>query len=129
MIPISEAEEQVMQALWRRHPCAARELQTVLEKERGWRRTTVNTLLARLERKGAVGVEQGSSPKRYVPLIGSDEYGRAAARRLADSLFGGRIAPLVASFAGDRKLPPEQLAELKALVEKMSNGEGSDDGR
>jgi predicted transcriptional regulator len=123
MIPITDAEEQVMQALWRGHPCEARELAGALEKEKGWRRTTVNTLLARLEKKGAVGVEEGSSPKRYIPLIESADYGRAAARRLADTLFGGRIAPLVASFAGDRKLPPEQLAELKALVERMSDGE------
>ncbi len=123
MISITEAEEQVMQVLWRRHPCEAREIVDALSGETGWRRTTVHTLLARLEKKGAVGVEQGSSPRRYIPLIESTEYEQAAARRLADQLFGGRIAPLVASFAGGRKLPPEQLAELRALVEEMSDDE------
>ncbi len=123
MVEITDAEEQVMQALWRGQPCEARQIAETLAREKGWRRTTVNTLLARLEKKGAVGVEEGSSPKRYVPLIDSAEYGRTQARRLADQLFGGRIAPLVASFAGGRKLPPEQLAELKALVEAMSDDE------
>jgi predicted transcriptional regulator len=118
---ITEAEAQVMQVLWRRHPSDARTIAQTLEKETGWRRTTVNTLLARLEKKGAVGVEDGSSPKRYIPLIEAADYSRASTRRLVDLLFEGRIAPLVASFAGEKPLPPEELEELRALVEKMSD--------
>jgi predicted transcriptional regulator len=121
MIPITEAEAHVMQLLWRRSPQEAREIAEALAAEQGWKRTTVNTLLARLEKKGAVKAEKGSSPKRYAPLIDSAEYGRAETRRLADLLFGGRIAPLLASFVGDKPLPPEELEELKALVERMSD--------
>jgi BlaI family penicillinase repressor len=110
-----------MQVLWRGHPREAREIADALAAEKGWKRTTVNTLIARLEKKGAVGVEEGSSPKRYVPLIDSSEYGRAETRKLVDLLFGGRIAPLIASFVGDKPLSPEELEELKALVEKMSD--------
>lgn len=118
---ITEAEAQVMQVLWRNHPCEARQIAQALEKETGWRRTTVNTLLARLEKKGAVGVEPHSSPKRYIPLIEITDYSRASTRRLVDLLFEGRITPLVASFVGEKPLPPEELAELRALVEKMSD--------
>ncbi len=121
MIPITDAEAQVMQLLWRSNPQEARDIAEALAAERGWKRTTVNTLLARLEKKGAVGAEKGSAPKRYVPLIDSADYGRAETRRLADLLFGGRIAPLLASFVGDKPLPPEELEELRALVEKMSD--------
>jgi predicted transcriptional regulator len=123
MISITDAEAHVMQALWRRHPQEAREIAEELAKEKGWRRTTVNTLISRLEKKGAITVQEGSSPKRYVPAIETAEYGRAVTRRLVDMVFDGRIAPLVASFAGDKKLPPEQLEELKALVEAMSDDE------
>lgn len=118
---ITEAEAHVMQVLWRRHPCEAREIAEALAGEKGWRRTTVNTLITRLERKGAVGVEPDSSPKRYIPLIDAGDYSRAETRRLVDLLFDGRIAPLIAHFTGGEPLPPEQLEELKALVEKMSD--------
>lgn len=121
MIPITDAEAQVMQILWRNSPKEAREIAEAISAEKGWKRTTVNTLIARLEKKGAVGAEPGSAPKRYVPLIESADYGRAETRRLADLLFGGRIAPLVASFVGDKPLPPEELEELKALIEAMSD--------
>ncbi len=119
-ISISEAEALVMQVLWRGHPREAREIAAALA-ETGWKRTTVNTLIARLEKKGAVGVEEGSSPKRYLPLVDSAEYARAETRRLVDLAFEGRIAPLVASFAGEKPLSPEELEELRALVEKMSD--------
>jgi BlaI family penicillinase repressor len=121
MIPITDAEARIMQVLWRGHPREAWEIAQALADETGWRRTTVNTLIARLEKKGAVGVEPGSSPKRYIPLIAVTDYSRAETRRLADLLFEGRIAPLLASFVGDKPLPPEELEELKALVEKMSD--------
>lgn len=121
MIPITDAEAQVMQLLWRSSPREAREIAEALAADKGWKRTTVNTLLARLEKKGAVGAEPGSAPKRYVPLIASTDYARAETRRLADLVFGGRIAPLVASFVGDKPLPPEELEALRKLVEKMSD--------
>ena len=121
MIAITDAEAHVMQLLWRSSPREAREIAEALAAEQGWKRTTVNTLIARLEKKGAVGVEKNSSPKRYVPLIDSADYARTETRRLVDVAFGGRIAPLIASFVGDTPLPPEELAELKALVEKMSD--------
>jgi predicted transcriptional regulator len=126
MIAITDAEAHVMQLLWQSSPREAREIADALEAQKGWKRTTVITLLARLEKKRAVKAVKGSRPKRYVPLIDSADYGRAETRRVADLAYGGKIATLVASFVGDAPLSPEEIEELRQLVEKLMGEDGDD---
>jgi BlaI family penicillinase repressor len=40
---------------------------------------------------------------------------------LIDRLFGGRLAPLVAQFASQRKLTADDLAALKALLKAQDH--------
>jgi predicted transcriptional regulator len=36
-------------------------------------------------------------------------------------MFGGELAPFVSHFAKRRKLKPEDLAQLKALIARLSD--------
>ncbi len=36
-------------------------------------------------------------------------------------MFGGELAPFVSHFAKSRKLKPEDVARLKALLEKLDD--------
>lgn len=121
-ISITNAELTVMQALWKQGPLNARQITDQTQAERGWHRKTVNTLLARLVKKGAIAEEKpDGSVKVYSSLIEKDEYARAATSKLVDRLFGGDIAPLVASFADGRGLKTEQIEELKGLLDELAD--------
>jgi predicted transcriptional regulator len=41
---------------------------------------------------------------------------------MLDKLFDGRVAPLVAHFSQRGALSPQDIAELKALIEGLDHG-------
>jgi predicted transcriptional regulator len=113
---ISEAESQVMEQLWKCAPQTAEELAASLGAIQGWQPSTVKTLLNRLLHKGAIAAEREGRRFLYSVVLERDAWQRSQSVSLIDRLFGGRIAPLVAQFASQRKLTKADIAALKALL-------------
>lgn len=120
--PISDAEAQVMQQLWERSPQAADEIAAALGPQQGWQLATVKTLLNRLLHKGAVTAERDGRRFLYAPAFPREAWTAGEGLSLIDRLFGGRLAPLVAQFASERKLSRDDLAALKALLKEQDRG-------
>jgi predicted transcriptional regulator len=118
---ISPAESRVMDLLWERSPLAPDEIVARLTREQDWGEATVKTLINRLLKKGAIRSDRHEGRVRYSPLVGRDDYVQAESQDLLDRLFGGELTPLVAHFAGRRKLTPEEAKRLKALVEQIAD--------
>jgi len=118
---ITDAELALMQVLWREGPLNARQITERLEADRGWHRKTVNTLLSRLENKSAVRAEKRDGVNSFTPLVDAERYAQSATSQFVDRLFGGKLAPLIASFAEQRPLPPDELAELRKLLEDLGD--------
>ena len=116
---ISAAELDVMKVLWAESPLAASDVVTRVPESRGWSPQTVKTLLARLAEKGAVATTQDGRRYLYSPQIQERDHARGAVTRLAERLFGGRAAPLVAHMAEADGLSEADLDELEALVRQL----------
>jgi predicted transcriptional regulator len=116
---ISEAEMQLLQLLWEDSPLGAVEIAERVQAERGWSITTVKTLLARLVAKGALSAEPHGRRYLYRPAVERDPVVADEARGLIDRLFGGRVSPLVARLAEQKKLSDDDIAELEALVRSL----------
>ncbi|MFA5684188.1 MAG: BlaI/MecI/CopY family transcriptional regulator [Lysobacteraceae bacterium] len=117
---ISEAESRVMQALWARGPSTAEEVVQALA-DSDWQDSTIRTLLNRLLKKGALGVEQEGRRYRYRPLLARDAYVLEESRSLIERLFDGRVAPLVAHFSRHGQLSAKDVAELRRLIEEIDD--------
>ena len=118
---ISDAESQVMEVLWERHPLAAEEVVAALARTTDWQEPTVKTLLNRLLKKRAVAAEREGRRYLYRPLLKRADYVHAESKGLLDRLFGGRVAPLVVHFSQARKLSRKDIAELKRLIEELDD--------
>jgi BlaI family penicillinase repressor len=118
---ISDAESQVMEVLWERHPLAAEEVVSALARTTNWQEPTVKTLLNRLLKKRAIAAEREGRRYLYRPLLKRADYVHAESKGLLDRLFGGRVAPLVAHFSQARKLSRKDIAELKRLIEELDD--------
>jgi predicted transcriptional regulator len=118
---ISEAESQVMEVLWERHPLTAEEVVAALAKTTDWQEPTIKTLLNRLLKKQAIAAARDGRRYLYRPLLRREDYVHSASKGLLDRLFDGRVAPLVAHFSRARKLSKKDIAELKKLIEEIDN--------
>ncbi|OHB30109.1 MAG: BlaI/MecI/CopY family transcriptional regulator [Phenylobacterium sp. RIFCSPHIGHO2_01_FULL_69_31] len=89
----------------------------------GWGEATVRTLIHRLIRKGALKSERRGATVVYAPLLSREAWMTTESQVLLDRLFGGQLAPLVAHFARERALAPEDLARLRRLVAELDADE------
>lgn len=118
---VSDAEFEVLEALWQESPAAAADVFDRLKKRKGWSAQTVKTLLSRLVEKGAVAHEPDGRRYLYRPLISKADYAGDAAATIVDRLFGGRAAPLVAHLADSGKLTEKDIGELEAIVKELKH--------
>lgn len=118
---ISEAEQVVMEALWRHSPLTAQEVCEQVCGPKGWSLNTVKTLLSRLVAKQAVATQPDGKRFLYSPRIDRADYAGTESRRLVDRLFGGRAAPLFAHLAQSEALTPEDIAEIEALLKELKS--------
>lgn len=119
---ISDAESHVMGRLWQRSPQTAEELAAALGATQGWQPSTVKTLLNRLLHKGAIAAQPDGRRFLYSAVLEREIWQREQSVALIDRLFGGRLAPLVAQFASQRKLSKADIAALEALLKKHGRG-------
>lgn len=118
---ISEAESAVMDVLWDKSPLDGDEIAGRL-KDREWSRTTVRTLLARLVQKGAISQDKRAGQRdQFAPLVDRIAYTHTESRNLINRLFGGKVGPLFAQLAEREDLTPEDIAEIKALIERIED--------
>lgn len=116
---ITRAEFDVMEVLWRKSPLGAAEVADHLSGSSSRSLKTIKTLLSRLVEKGALAHEPDGRRYLYRPMVSRAAYVRSATGRLADQLFGGRVAPLVAHLAMGRGLSDDDIQELETLLSEL----------
>ena len=114
---ISEAEWQVMRVLWAKAPLTANDIVETLG-ETPWSPSTVKTLINRLVKKGALGFDKDGRVYHYYPLVQEAECARAESRSFLRRVFGGAVTPMLAAIIEDEDLTPEQIAELRRILDE-----------
>ena len=79
---LSDAEWQLMNALWVNHPATAREIMERLDGEVKWAYTTVKTMLTRLVIKNAMSETKKGNTSYYSPLVSQSSAQRNALKSL-----------------------------------------------
>lgn len=116
---LSRFELEILEFLWKMGESSVRELQEAIPVESRPAYTTVQTIVQRLEQKGAVRRTRKVGNALMFEAVVSR---RSAYRRMIDELlqlFGGSAQPLVAHLLDTGKLT---LEDLKALEKKKRGG-------
>lgn len=66
-LSLSAGEWQIMECLWEKSPRTLMEMVRELSPSTGWHKSTVVTMVGRLEAKGAVGYIEGAGPGSTAP--------------------------------------------------------------
>ena len=121
MSRISEAESRIMDALWRRGPLVVEDIVAEVAGPQQWSDRTVKSLIGRMLKKKSIQSFRKDGRTWYRPLVERDDYMLAESQNFLDRIFDGRLAPLVSHFAEHRKLSPEDVAQLKALISRLDD--------
>jgi BlaI family penicillinase repressor len=121
---LTDAEWQIMNALWKQYPATAREIAENLAGEPRWAYTTIKTLLARLAAKNAVSEQKRGNTSVYEPLVSLKKARRTALRNFLDQAFGGTVEPLLNFLAEERKLTDKQRQELARILQNEEDRKG-----
>jgi BlaI family penicillinase repressor len=114
--PISDAELVVMKVVWRKSPVTANQVVAALERRTHWKPKTIQTLLTRLAQKRVLTFEKQGREYLFRPLINARDFGHAASRSFLRRVFDGQIAPFLACFLEREKLTPEEIRELRRIL-------------
>jgi BlaI family penicillinase repressor len=119
---ISDSEWAIMEALWESSPQTASEVTKTLRASMNWAENTVRTLLTRLVEKGALKTSENASGTRtFIPAVKREACVRAESQSFLDRVFGGAAKPLLVHFAQNSKLSPDEIKELKKLLDQQLN--------
>ena len=121
---LTKVELRLMDAMWKLGPASVRELQEPLPAKNRPAYTTVQTMVYRLEAKGAV---------RRIKKIGNAHVfetaitRESAQRRLVDDLlafFGGKTQPVMAHLVESGRLSLDDVKEAEKTLKKLSRKDG-----
>ena len=120
-VKLAFAEKKFADIIWANAPLPIAELARLALEALDWKRTTVYTVLKRLEERGLFRNDNGT----VRALITKEEYqSRIGESFLAES-FDGSLPAFVAAFTSRQKLSKRDIEELHQLIQSYEEGNES----
>jgi len=107
-----------MKVLWARAPATANNVVEALSSTTSWSPKTIRTLLNRLVHKKALGFKKRGREYHYFPLVDERTCVRAESQSFLKRVYGGSLKPMLAAFLQEQDLSPEEIAELKRILDE-----------
>ncbi len=112
-VKISDAELEVMKILWREEQAVSfSDIRAELGDRMGWEKSTIATLIRRLQKKGAISI-QDKEMHYYMPNITKEDYTMIKKKSLIDKLYDGSTKNFVAALCQNGELTEADIDELK----------------
>jgi len=120
MQALTEAEEKIMQILWKIKKGFVKDILEQLPEANKPAYNTVSTIVRILEVKGFVGHTAYGKTHEYYPLVAKSDYTKFYLGNFLKGYFGGSFAGLVSFFAKEENL---NLEELEDLLKELKKGQ------
>ncbi len=120
--PLTKAEEQVMQVVWKLGKGFLKEIVDASQEPKA-HSNTIATILKILVEKGFVEYEVQGRNNLYRAKISKTEYGKKSINQLVKGYFEGSPAKLVSQFVNDNKLSLQDLEELMQQIKSSKNAQ------
>ena len=117
-ISLSAGEWQIMECLWEQSPRTLMEMVHALSPTTGWSKSTIVTMVGRLEAKGALTYTEGGRARQYAPAVPREQAALEETESLLRRVYRGSVGMMVNTLADGRGLTDEDIEELSAVLEK-----------
>ena len=116
----TEAELAILRVLWANGPSTVRQVAEIMGRESGY--TTILKLLQIMTEKKLVRRDKSSRTHVYAAGHSEKQMQRHLVSDLLDKVFGGSAAKLVVQALAAKKATPEELAEIRKMIDKARGG-------
>lgn len=111
---LTEAEEELSKIIWGTEPIKSGELVKICEKEFEWKKSTVYTMLKRLENKNIFKNENSIIKS----LINKEDFYASQSEIVINKKFGGSLPRFLTAFTKKNKLTDEDILELERMIDQ-----------
>lgn len=123
LIRLPDAELEVMKAVWAQEPpVSTTQVKTLLERQRPWNVSALQTLLNRLIARGFLRSEKQGKNRFYEPLVCEEEYLAFENRSFLQKLNHSSVTRMVASLYDSHSITEQDLKELAAFIQEKTGG-------
>lgn len=116
-ISLSPSERRVMEVLWQ-GDATLMELVRALGGADGWAKSTVTTMVRRMEAKGLVVHRENGRAKLFHAALGQEEVAAAETDGLLSRLYQGSVGLMVNAMFQRGSLTRADIDELYAILEQ-----------
>ena len=120
--PLTELENEVMQAVWDGGQCTVEAVYQVVSRKRTLKETTVRTLLRRLENKGYLRHQPEGRAFVYRAVEPARSLAARAVRQIIDRFCSGSVEELVSGMVEAKVLKKDDIEELDRFVLNRRRG-------
>lgn len=117
--PLTKAEEEIMQIIWKLERCLVRDVIDNLGDPE-IPHSTVSSVVRILEKKGFVDHKAYGKTYEYFPIITQDEYAQHGVKSLVEKYFSGSPKKLVSFLVQSENMDLKELNELMKKLDKPS---------
>ncbi|NJK91759.1 MAG: BlaI/MecI/CopY family transcriptional regulator [Blastochloris sp.] len=115
-IGLGRVQMRIMRVLWEKKQATAREITEELSCEKHIAHSTVQTLLRKLEEKGAVGHEIQGRTFTFKPKVDQGLVTQGVIQDFISRIFHGDAAELAMHLVKHERLSKEELAQIRTLI-------------
>lgn len=121
-------EADVMRLVWEKGEVQVEDVHQALLRDREIAYTTVMTVMSRLAAKGWLSRRKQGRAYLYRAARRREETAASTLQEWSRRFFGGRVMPAISFLLGSEQLSPDEVAELRRLVERLEEVEEGGDG-
>ncbi len=113
------AELELLRVLWDRGPSTVRQIHDSLRDQKGTGYTTTLKILQKMAEKGLVKRDESRRSHVYRAVCQAEQTQRQLVRDLLRRGFGGSPGKLVVQALSEEAVSPDELLEIRQLLEKL----------
>lgn len=119
----TEAELEILQILWTDGPSTVRTVHEKLAEKKDIGYTTTLKNMQNMVQKDMLSRREEGRSHVYRAEIRQQETQKMLLDRFLDNTFGGSAMKMVMQALGNRKTSPEELQQIRQLIDKLEGGE------